>query len=66
MELRVGDLDITRRLFERVTSLPVPLSSKKMKYFFKRWLAFEKEFGTDQTVARVKQKAQDYLDSKAH
>ena len=51
-----------RHLFERVVSLK--LSSKKMKYFFKRYLEFEKEHGTDATVDHVKKRAREYVESK--
>lgn len=46
-ELQVGDVEVTRSLFERATSLN--LSTKKMKYFFKRFLDFEREHGTEST-----------------
>jgi rRNA biogenesis protein RRP5 len=42
---------IIRRLFERVLS--ISLSSKKAKFFFKRWLAFEKQYGNDATRDHV-------------
>ena len=61
-ELRLGDIDKCRALFRQTVALKV--SSKKIQHFFKRWLLFEKEFGTDQTVAAVKKKAQEYVDSK--
>eukprot|EP00742_Colponemidia_sp_Colp-10_P002144 GILJ01002291.1.p1 GENE.GILJ01002291.1~~GILJ01002291.1.p1 ORF type:complete len:1257 (+),score=280.24 GILJ01002291.1:184-3954(+) len=61
MEIKVGNLDITRRLFERCISLR--LSSKKMKFFFKRYLEFEKEVGTEETIEHVKQKAREYVES---
>jgi rRNA biogenesis protein RRP5 len=51
-----------RHLFERVVSLN--LSSKKMKFFFKRYLDFEKTYGTDATVEHVKQRAREYVESK--
>jgi len=62
MELKVGETDTIRHLFERVTSLN--LSSKKMKHFFKRYFNFEKEIGDESRVTHVKQKAQQYVDSK--
>jgi hypothetical protein len=52
-----------RRLFERVSSLR--LSSKKMKYVFKRWLTWEQEHGNEQTVAHVKDRAREYVQLKA-
>jgi rRNA biogenesis protein RRP5 len=38
-------------------------SSKKMKYFFKRYLNFEKEFGAEQNVEHVKELAQQYVET---
>jgi len=38
-------------------------SSKKMKYFFKRYLEFEKLHGTEETIEHVKQKAREYVES---
>jgi rRNA biogenesis protein RRP5 len=51
-----------RNIFDRVITLN--LSSKKMKNFFKRYLQFEKQYGTEKTVAHVKQKAQEYVEAK--
>ncbi|ORX72165.1 hypothetical protein DL89DRAFT_265795 [Linderina pennispora] len=51
----------TRKLFERVTSMKH--SSKKMKFFFKKWLAFEKAHGDDAHVEHVKNKAREYINS---
>jgi len=51
-----------RRLFERATSLN--LSTKKMKFFFKRFLTWEKEHGIESQQQHVKDKARQYLESK--
>ena len=61
-ELRVGDHEATQALFERVTSMN--LSSKKMKYFFKRYLEFAKTEGDADLIDRVKTKARAYVESK--
>jgi len=61
-ELRVGNHEVIRSLFERCTALN--LSSKKMKYFFKRYLEFEKTEGDADTVEHVKKKAREYVESK--
>jgi rRNA biogenesis protein RRP5 len=58
-EIRLADVSIIRSLFERVITLP--LSSKKMKHFFKRYLDFEKTEGTPETVAHVTAKAKEYV-----
>ena len=60
MEIRNGDVDMTRRLFERVIHLKV--SSKKMKFFFKKYLEFEKKHGTEEGVEHVKEAAMAYVD----
>jgi len=51
-----------RKLFEVVTTLN--LSSKKMKFFLKRYMTFEKEHGDQATRAHVKQKAKEYMEAK--
>ena len=61
MEIKAGDQEIIRRLFERLTSMKV--SSKKMKFFFKKWLQYEKEHGSEEDAERVKEKALDYVNS---
>lgn len=53
--------EFLRRLFERVVHMK--LSSKKAKFFFKRYLEFEKAFGTNSTVAHVKDLARQYVES---
>jgi rRNA biogenesis protein RRP5 len=62
MEMRTELREKIRNLFDRAVSLN--LSSKKMKFFFKRYLNFEKQYGTPETVESVKQKAQDYVAKK--
>ena len=63
MQLRQAEPESTRRLFERVTSLR--LSSKKMKYFFSRYLKYARESGDAQLVAHVKEKARAWVESAA-
>jgi rRNA biogenesis protein RRP5 len=48
-----------RRLFER--SLQIKWSTKKMKFFFKKYLDFEKKKGSPEGVNHVKQAALDYV-----
>ncbi|PIA19483.1 hypothetical protein COEREDRAFT_78831 [Coemansia reversa NRRL 1564] len=52
-----------RGLFERVIAMK--LSSKKVKFFFKKWLKFEKDHGSEATVEHVKQRAREYVGSLA-
>ncbi|XP_016120376.1 protein RRP5 homolog [Sinocyclocheilus grahami] len=51
-----------RELFDRVIHLSV--SVKKIKFFFKRYLEYEKKNGTPETMQAVKQKALEYVESK--
>lgn len=50
-----------RRLFERIVHMK--LSSKKAKYFFKRYLEFERTFGSETTVSHVKDLVRSYVES---
>ncbi|KAJ3327121.1 hypothetical protein HDU76_012346 [Blyttiomyces sp. JEL0837] len=61
MEIRNGDLDRIRRLFER--SITVKFSSKKMKFLFKKYLEFERSKGTAEGMEHVKQAAMAYVES---
>jgi hypothetical protein len=49
MEIRLGqeNAETVRHLFER--AIHMKLSVKKMKFLFKRYLQFEKQFGTPAT-----------------
>ncbi|KAF5737374.1 protein RRP5 isoform X2 [Tripterygium wilfordii] len=60
-EIRLGDVDVIRALFERAISLSLP--PKKMKFLFKKYLEFEKSSGDEKQVEYVKQKAMDYVQS---
>ncbi|KAF4075156.1 hypothetical protein AMELA_G00231350 [Ameiurus melas] len=51
-----------RALFDRVVHLSV--SVKKIKFFFKRYLDYEKKHGTPESIQVVKQKAMEYVESK--
>lgn len=61
MVVKSGDLEGARLLFERVINLQMAM--KKMKFFFKKFLDFEEKHGDESSVAAVKQKAQEYVDS---
>lgn len=37
------------------------LSSKKMKFVFKKWLQYEKEHGGEDDIERVKEKAMEFV-----
>ncbi|XVF75995.1 hypothetical protein PTKIN_Ptkin13bG0232000 [Pterospermum kingtungense] len=60
-EIRLGDEDVIRSLFERAISLSLP--PKKMKFLFKKYLDFEKSLGDEERIESVKQKAMNYVES---
>lgn len=59
-----GGLPPSRDIFERVIHLSLP--AKKMKFFFKRYLDYEKKYGTAETVLAVKAAALQYVESKSN
>ena len=60
MEIGTADQANIRRLFERVISMK--MSSKKMKFFFKKYLEYEKKFGNEKGVEHVKAQATAYVE----
>lgn len=54
-------IEYTQRLYERIVHMK--LSSKKAKYFFKRYLQFEKTHGNDSTITHVKELVKNYVDN---
>ncbi|XP_031246466.1 protein RRP5 homolog [Mastomys coucha] len=52
-----------RNIFERVIHLS--LAPKRMKFFFKRYLDYEKQHGTEKDVQAVKAKALEYVEAKS-
>eukprot|EP00899_Mesostigma_viride_P026493 jgi/Mesvir1/7028/Mv09156-RA.1 len=61
-EIRLGDHALIRALFERAICLN--LSTKKMKFLFKRYLDYEKSRGDVEACEYVKQKAMEYMENK--
>ena len=53
-------MQCNRLVFERAIQLS--LSARKMKFFFKRYLDFEQEWGTAATVQAVRGKAEEFVD----
>lgn len=51
-----------RSLFDRVIHLS--LSVKKIKFFFKRYLEYEKKHGSAESVQAVKEKAMEFVEAK--
>ncbi|XP_042312708.1 protein RRP5 homolog isoform X1 [Sceloporus undulatus] len=62
MMIKHGNQKEVREIFERVIHLS--LAAKKMKFFFKRYLEYEKKYGTAETVQVVKAAALEYVESK--
>ncbi|KTW29664.1 hypothetical protein T552_00873 [Pneumocystis carinii B80] len=58
-EIKYGQQDNVRKLFQRILS--VKISSKKASFFFKKWIIYEKNHGTDESVENVKQRAIEYV-----
>lgn len=57
-----GSQKDVRALFDRVIHLSV--SVKKIKFFFKRYLEYEKKHGTPQSIQTVKEKAMEFVEAK--
>ncbi|KAL1005879.1 hypothetical protein UPYG_G00065090 [Umbra pygmaea] len=60
--IKHGSQNDIRALFDRVIHLSVAV--KKIKFFFKRYLDYEKKHGTPESVLAVKLKAMEYVESK--
>ncbi|XP_043843278.1 protein RRP5 homolog [Dromiciops gliroides] len=63
MVIKHGNQKEVRDIFERVVHLS--LAPKRMKFFFKRYLDYEKQHGTAETVQAVKEKALSYVEAKS-
>ena len=61
LEVKKGDKEIIRRLFERVTGSGPSLKAKQAKFFFKKWLGYESKEGDAKSQERVKAMAADYV-----
>ncbi|XP_057699966.1 protein RRP5 homolog [Corythoichthys intestinalis] len=57
-----GSQKEVRAIFDRVIHLSV--SIKKIKFFFKRYLEYEKKHGTPQSIQAVKEKAMEFVEGK--
>ncbi|EMR10365.1 hypothetical protein PNEG_01617 [Pneumocystis murina B123] len=58
-EIKYGEQNNVRKLFQRILS--VRISSKKASFFFKKWIIYEKNHGTDESIENVKQRAIEYV-----
>ncbi|KAL4342371.1 hypothetical protein GQ457_08G016920 [Hibiscus cannabinus] len=59
-EIRLGDEDVIRALFERAISLSLP--PKKMKFLFTKYRNYEESRGDEERIKSVLQKAIDYVE----
>eukprot|EP00897_Mesotaenium_endlicherianum_P010416 jgi/Mesen1/9402/ME000614S08652 len=59
-EIKQGDVESVRTLFERATCLSLP--PKKMKSILKKYLGYEMTHGDEESVQRVKEKALAYAE----
>ncbi|KAK2919332.1 protein RRP5 homolog isoform X1 [Channa argus] len=57
-----GSQKEVRALFDRVIHLSVAV--KKIKFFFKRYLEYEKKHGTPQSIQAVKEKAMEFVEAR--
>ncbi|XP_042545191.1 protein RRP5 homolog isoform X1 [Dipodomys spectabilis] len=63
MVIKHGSQKEVRDIFQRVIHLS--LAPKRMKFFFKRYLDYEKQYGTEKDVQAVKAKALEYVEAKS-
>ncbi|XP_071987185.1 protein RRP5 homolog isoform X4 [Engystomops pustulosus] len=63
MMVKYGTPKEVKDIFERVIHLS--LAPKRIKFFFKRYLEYEKKHGNESTIQGVKEKALKYVESKA-
>ena len=61
LEIKQGEPSVIRRLFQSV--LAMKMSTKKAKFFFKKWLQWEQESGDTSGVEDVRRRAKEYVES---
>ncbi len=61
LEMKGGDREVVRRVFERVTRKESALKARKAKFFFKKWLDYEVREGDGKSQERVKALAAEYV-----
>ncbi len=61
LETKKGNVEVVRRLYERITGPSMSLKPKKARPFFKRWLDYEEKVGDVRTQERVKALAAEYV-----
>lgn len=63
MELKHNGFEAARQLLERVVT--IKLRARQAKFFFKRWLELERAQGDEKSIARVKDKAREWVEEHA-
>lgn len=61
LEIKQGEPAVIRRLFQSV--LATKMSTKKAKFFFKKWSHWEQESGDAAGIEEVKRLAKEYVES---
>ena len=64
LEIKQGDREVVRRLFERVTGTGSALKPRKARFFFKKWLDYEEKEGDARSQERVKALAAEYVGTR--
>ena len=59
-----NNIDIARKVLERAVVQTLP--ARRMKTLFKKFISFEEQHGTEESVARVKQMAVDYVENQCN
>nr|XP_014354054.1 PREDICTED: protein RRP5 homolog [Latimeria chalumnae] len=63
MMIKHGSQKEVRYIFERL--IHTNLAAKRMKFVFKRYLDYEKKYGTPESTQAVKEKALEYVESRS-
>jgi rRNA biogenesis protein RRP5 len=66
-EIKHGEVEVARRLFERTMNPPsgkkkFKFNDKQMKSLFKKWYRMEDEHGDEDSTMRVKLAAKEYVE----
>ncbi|XP_068606968.1 protein RRP5 homolog [Brachionichthys hirsutus] len=64
LTVKHGSQKDVRAILDRVIHLS--MSVKKIKFFFKRYLEYEKKHGTPQSIQAVKEKAMEFVEAKGN
>ncbi|XP_017888354.1 protein RRP5 homolog [Ceratina calcarata] len=62
--VKTNDIDLARKVLERAVVQTLP--PRKMKTLFKKFIAFEEQYGTQEDVSRVQQMAVEYVEKQCN